>query len=525
MKQYLKFLNPTQQQPIPGQKMVKNNAGGYSFTISDKERLERFILLGSDDGTYYATEDKLTFDNATFAIDYIKRDSLEALNVLLSVTSEHRAPKYNAILFVYALIITFSDDTVRKQAYDNIADICHTPTHLFQLLTYLKPLRGWSRGLRNGVAKWYLSRSNDKLAYQLVKYRSRSGYTHRDVLRLCHAKTDEPTKNNILKYAVGKMKSTEGLIHPQINAFEFMQDKELDWTGTSLTYILDTIKTVGMTWEMIPTERLNNTEVLKAILDEMPYTALLRNLNRYSYNNLTDGMTPIVATICAKLRNPINAHPVNIVNSMIGYRNGQGDKGCKVWVPNQHILDALHDAYEIATATLTPTNKRILIGVDTSGSMSIPVSGMQMSAGHLSMVLAQTILKSEPKAEAVCFDTCIHHYPFGKRSSLDEVLNHQLSGGGTSCEAPLGYAIANNKVYDAIIILTDNETWAGKTHVYNDWLAYCKHVNTQTKVVEIALTSTPHTNFPPNKDILRIVGFDSSVISVLQSFLGSTDMG
>ena len=35
---------------------VKNEAGGFVWKVSDMERLRRFLVLGCEGGTYYATE-------------------------------------------------------------------------------------------------------------------------------------------------------------------------------------------------------------------------------------------------------------------------------------------------------------------------------------------------------------------------------------------------------------------------------------------------------------------------------------
>ena len=50
------------------------------------------------------------------------------------------------------------------------------------------PLRGWGRGLRNAVGRWYVSREADELAHQAVKYQQRDGWSHADLLRLAHPK-------------------------------------------------------------------------------------------------------------------------------------------------------------------------------------------------------------------------------------------------------------------------------------------------------------------------------------------------
>ena len=53
-----------QAEPIPGSKQVCNSAGGYAFAVDDWTRLDRFLILGSEGGRYYATERTLTVQNA-----------------------------------------------------------------------------------------------------------------------------------------------------------------------------------------------------------------------------------------------------------------------------------------------------------------------------------------------------------------------------------------------------------------------------------------------------------------------------
>src|SRR4051812_35863032 len=53
-----------QSEPIPGSAMVPDSAGGHAFAVDDWTRLERFLILGSEGGSYYATERALTVENA-----------------------------------------------------------------------------------------------------------------------------------------------------------------------------------------------------------------------------------------------------------------------------------------------------------------------------------------------------------------------------------------------------------------------------------------------------------------------------
>ena len=53
-----------QSEPVPGLAMVQNSGGGYAFAVDDWKRLERFLILGNEGGSYYATERALTIENA-----------------------------------------------------------------------------------------------------------------------------------------------------------------------------------------------------------------------------------------------------------------------------------------------------------------------------------------------------------------------------------------------------------------------------------------------------------------------------
>ena len=57
-----------QSAPIPGTSQVRNSAGGFAFAVDDWTRLDRFLIRGAEGGSYYATERKLTRENARVAM-------------------------------------------------------------------------------------------------------------------------------------------------------------------------------------------------------------------------------------------------------------------------------------------------------------------------------------------------------------------------------------------------------------------------------------------------------------------------
>jgi 60 kDa SS-A/Ro ribonucleoprotein len=63
LKQYSIRRTP-QSEPIPGADQVRNSAGGFAWAVDDWTRLRRFLILGSEGGSYYAGERELTRENA-----------------------------------------------------------------------------------------------------------------------------------------------------------------------------------------------------------------------------------------------------------------------------------------------------------------------------------------------------------------------------------------------------------------------------------------------------------------------------
>ncbi len=65
MSSYLKQhgTRVTKQSEPMRSDQVENSAGGYVWAVDKWTRLRRFLILGSEGGSYYASEKKLTKEN------------------------------------------------------------------------------------------------------------------------------------------------------------------------------------------------------------------------------------------------------------------------------------------------------------------------------------------------------------------------------------------------------------------------------------------------------------------------------
>jgi len=508
-----------QTSKVAGIKQVKNNAGGYVFAVSPMTQLERFLLLGSEGGTYYVNESKLTVENAQNIVNIIKTDGIAVVEKIVEVSMGGKAPKNDPAIFALALCCTFGNEETKKAAYNSIQMVCRIGTHIFNFCRDIQALRGWSRGLRTGVANYYTNKGDDKLALHIVKYRQRSGFTHKDVLRLCHAKTVSEVKNNILRYAVGR--ECESL-HPTIQAFEEVQRTD------DVDKVIKLVKEHNLPWEALKTEHLRDNKVWSALLPDMPITALVRNLGRMTSNGtLVSPLDVNVKCVIEKLTNVeaikrSRIHPMNLFVALKTYTNGCGLKGSLTWSPIGAIRGALEDAFYASFDNVEATGQNYYLGLDVSGSMSWgDIAGLPITPREASAVMAMVTVRCEKSCEIKGFTGRLLDLDISAKDSLDTVLR-KISGlpfGSTDCAQPMLDALAKKLHVDKFVIYTDNDTWCGGIHPFQALERYRNEINPDAKLIVCAMTPGSFSIANPNDTgMIDIAGFDTATPKIISEF-------
>src|ERR1043166_4131621 len=133
---YAKIFNrraTPQSQPIPGSTQVRNSGGGFSWGVDDLARFDRFLILGTEGGTYYITERDLVKQNHDALVRCIKTDGIRALNRIVEISDAGRAPKNDPAIFALALVVTHCDPQAKAHAFANLGKVCRIGTHLVPL--------------------------------------------------------------------------------------------------------------------------------------------------------------------------------------------------------------------------------------------------------------------------------------------------------------------------------------------------------------------------------------------------------
>lgn len=528
----------TPQTQKADERQVPNSAGGYTFALDDEARLRRFLVLGSEGGTYYASAKDLTLDNAAVLMRMAKTQAARMVEVIREVSVAGRAPKANPALFALAVVASHADTDGRQAAFAAVPDVVRTGTHLFIFTRYLKQFRGMGRGIKRALASWYLDTPVEDLAYQMVKYRQREGWSHRDVLRQAHPKTVEEDRKALFHWAVGRGTDDEHL-PDLVQAFLALQDPDMG-VGPAVD-IIETQR--GVSWEMLPDRFLGEKDVWVALLAKgMPQTALMRQLPRLTNLGLLKGETG--KAVAAQLADPERlrkgrVHPLNVLVAQRTYASGRGARGSLEWAPERLIVDALDAAFYASFGTVESTGKRTMLALDISGSMTVPISNMPISAREASAAMAMVTAAVEDDYEIVGFaansgwgswrghDKVTEVYPglvnlsISPRQRLDDVLaaTDRLPFAGTDCSLPMLHAAENGLEIDTFIVYTDNETYAGRMHPHQALAQYRQKTGIDARLIVVGMTSTGFSIADPSDPgMLDVVGFDTATPDLVSQF-------
>ncbi len=462
-----------QSQAIPGSAQVANSAGGYSWQVDDWVRLDRFLILGAEGGTYHIGERELVTQNHDTLVRCIHADGRRAVDRIVEVSRSGRAPKNDPAIFALALVTAHGSPDARALALAALPKVCRIGTHLFHFAEYVNALRGWGRGLRKAVGRWYLDRDADDLALQVVKYQQRDGWSHADLLRLSHPRAVNWAHQSILRWAVsgaeglgerrvirrgrgpqvaqapspvqvalspppehvvrtpspeqghapGEAPGAHGeqagrLFHyapvgklpALIDAFE--RAKRAGSAGE----IVKLIAEFDLPREAVPTRWLNDVAVWDALLRRMPMTAMIRNLAKMTAIGLIAPGSEAARLVTQKLTDETalrraRIHPLAVLIAQKIYAQGHGDKGSLRWTPVPRIIDALDEAFYATFANVEPCGRPVLLALDVSGSMAgSMIAGSCLSAREASAAMALVTAATEPDHTIVAFSAGPHGY-------------------------------------------------------------------------------------------------------------------
>ena len=344
MKNLINYIkSPTdtpQSEPIPGSTQVPNSAGGYAWAVDDWTRLDRFLVLGSEGGTYYINERALTRENAEAVLRCIAADGPRAVARIVEISrGGPRAEERPGDLRAGARGRAWATTRPRAAAFDALPRVCRTGTHLFHFAQYVEGLRGWGRGLREAVGGWYAMPAEQAWP---TRRSSTSSATAGRTATCCAWRTRSRRRTQheiIYNWMVKGWEWVGDEPHPDPALRHHLGVRAGQAVRRARRRSSRLIRDYGLPREAMPTEWLNNVEVWEALLAEHadggddPQPGEDDRVGLLA--PVSDGSPQGGRSSCATPERfrAARLHPIKVLAALKTYAQGHGERGKLTWTP------------------------------------------------------------------------------------------------------------------------------------------------------------------------------------------------
>ena len=513
---------------------VRNEAGGVAYALTPKHALAQLAATGCFGNTYYATAET-QLDEMRKLIDQVDD------NVYLAKLAVYARERAYMKDMPAALLVSLSkrDTQLLHRVFDRVVDNGRVLRTVFQLIRSGQFGRtSLSSSLQRAFQRWLNEASVSKLLSASIG----KDPSLRDILRMAR-----PTpKDNARRALFGWLTEKEltkwapagaADLPSQVQALIAYRQAE---TAEAQVLIMGELQ---VRWDLLA-DAAKSPLVWKAIAREMGPQALRMNLNTLlRHEVLNDSqMVDYVANRIADAED-IRRSRQFPYQFLAAYLNVDSA------VP-QKIKAALHKAAEIACGNVPELSGPVVIGLDTSGSMSSAVTGgrgrgatTKMRCIDVAALFAAAILRRNPDSIVIPFDTQAYEARVDAGDTILSLAERlaKYGGGGTDCSLPLreAYTKYRRRKFVGCVLVSDNESWItrqqayaagvrGSTGVMTEWHAFAAHQQclgvASPKLVCMDLQPNATTQAPERDDILNIGGFSDAVFQVVTSHL-SGDRG
>lgn len=539
---------------------VKSSDGAWVFPVSPEVSYERFLVLGTENNTYYANSKKLT-DNAFTIFDkMIAEDGGYAfVDKAREFSVSGRIPHNRTALLALAYALARADSGGKNAVIAALPQVARTASDLFLFVEYATQFRGWGRKMREAVSEWYMAKDVEEAAYQAVKYQSRKrdiaqgagnkGYSHAALLKLAHISPATPSHNALFRWIRGYDVDFDYL--PEAcRIYDEIKRATSPAVVAKIIHGYNQSHTRGkITHEFIPTRFQNAPIVWEALLKDMPINAMLQNLGRltaYGVLNSWDNQNFVENAITDSQRLRYGrVHPVVVLKHLQDYKLGRHTRGILKWSPIAKIAGAIETAFYESFNYVQPIGKNILIGLDVSGSMGLNITGsLNLTAREASVVMAMSYLRKESNIILTSFSSPNYRsYGYGRRidnysdvdygieyvsnitkhTSLNEAVSivQNMRFGATQLSLPMMLATRDNLDIDVFMIFTDSELNTGGIHPHEALNRYRQKANKPRAalIVNGMIANDISIADPSDRYSLDVAGFDTAVPNIIREFV------
>ena len=533
-----------------------NEAGGRAYKLEPKHALAQVAATGTFGNAFYSTAET-QLDEVLKLIDEV--DDNQYLAKLALYAREKAFMKDMPAALLVALSVR--DTELMHRVFDRVVDNGRVLRTVFQMIRsgQFKNKAGKGRvGLSSSVQRAFQRWLNTASVGKLLSASIGNDPSLRDILRMARPTPKDNARRAMFGWLTDKSidkwaPATEADLPVEVQSLIAYRNSESEEAQALIAGGLDNVR-----WDLL-SDAAKGPTVWAALARKMGPQALRMNLNtllrhgvfgdsnsqlgsalRAAGITIPESGDDIVDFVAARLadESEIRRSKQFPYQYFAAYLNADDN------VP-QKIKTALHKAAEIACGNVPELPGPVVIGLDTSGSMSTAVTGSpgrgatsKMRCIDVAALFAAAILRRNPESVVIPFDTLAYDARIDPNDSILSIAERlaKYGGGGTDCSLPL---VAANQKYSkrkfaGIVLVSDNESWVGtgrhgSTGVMTAWEAFVANQRklagkeAAPKLVNIDLQPYQTVQACERADIMNIGGFSDAVFNVISAFLADNN--
>jgi 60 kDa SS-A/Ro ribonucleoprotein len=488
-----------------------NNAGGKAYKFEKKHALAQIAATNCFNGTFYASAEnnlKLAKDAAMELVgdpEFIAK---------VAVYSRDRAYMKDMPAFL-TVVLADTDKKLFRKVFRKVIDNGKMLRNVIQMArsgaVTGKKFNMSAGTFRHAIQEWF----DAKGSWALFKASIGNDPSMRDILRMSRPKPNTPEKEALFGYFLGKDVEFDRLPDVVRQYETWKKTKEGPVPDVDFR-LLDSLGLADKDWTQIAANA--------------PWMMTRMNLNTFARHGVFKdaGVTKAVADRLRdrELIEKARAFPYQL---FVAWRETSQNAD----IPFA-VKDALQDAMEIAIDNVPTLPGRGYVCVDTSGSMSSPITGIGVGRHSSSAtcvevagLIASSVLRKNRGADIYTFNSSAQLVGLNPRDTV--ITNTQKlakAGGGTNISAPLRDLNAAGAKGDWVFYVSDMESWidSGSTYSYygtglaEEWKKF-KDRNPKARLICCDLTPRGNSQIKTRADVLQVGGWSDSVFDVASSFV------
>ena len=419
-----------------------NEAGGRAYQLEQKHALAQLASTGTFGNAFYSTAET-QFDEVLKLIDEV--DDNQYLAKLALYAREKAFMKDMPAALLVALSVR--DTELMHRIFDRVVDNGRVLRTVFQMIRSgrFKNKAGKGRvGLSSSVQRAFQRWLNTASVGKLLSASIGNDPSLRDILRMARPTPKDNARRALFGWLTDKevekwAPATEADLPAEVQSLNAYRNSESDEAQALIAGELDNVR-----WDLL-SDAAKGPKVWAALARKMGPQALRMNLNTLLRHGVFNVISDNGDNLSDDVADRIADESEILRSKQFPYQYFAAYLNAEVDVP-QKIKTALHKAAEIACGNVPELPGPVVIGLDTSGSMSCAVMGnrgrgatSKMRCIDVAALFAAAILRRNPDSVVIPFDTSAYDAKIDPNDSILSIAERlaKYGGGGTDCSLPL----------------------------------------------------------------------------------------